>query len=411
METTIINIQDIIFREDLYPRFNPNQAMIQRYATAIEYLPPIKINQNNILIDGFHRWKAHQLEERKEIKVEIVETSSEKELKRLAYQLNSNHGLQLTNEEKRKYAQEMIGNMSIKELSMILSVDERSINRWTETQREVIKEERNRRIIEMYLSAWNTQESIAEVMGVDRTTITKLIDDVKKRQMSEIHKNFQPYIYNIWNLAKKETETEYFGVFPQVFMENLLYYHTNLMDIIYDPFSGNGTIVDACKKMFRRYYCSDLNVTPGREKDIKQWDITQGLPGDLPKPEMVFLDPPYWLLAKEKYSEDTNDLGNVNKNTFYKIMTDLFNELYKKKINKIAYVIRPIWITEKEEWQWIDPTFNFYDMISKWYQIETRYQLPYSSQQYSALWVDRAKKQSKCLITTRDLIIMKKRGL
>ena len=54
-------------------------------------------------------------------------------------------------------------------------------------------------------------------------------------------------------------------------------------------------------------------------------------------------------------------------------------------------------------------TFDFYDMVSKWYEIEMSYQLPYSTQQYSALWVDRAKKQNKCLITTRDLIVMSRK--
>ncbi len=59
-----------------------------------------KINQNNILIDGFHRLKAHQLLDVEGIEAEVVETKSEFELKKLSYQPNSNHGLQLSNEEK-----------------------------------------------------------------------------------------------------------------------------------------------------------------------------------------------------------------------------------------------------------------------------------------------------------------------
>jgi ParB-like chromosome segregation protein Spo0J len=100
-----IKTTDLVFRDDLYPRLEPNQAQIQKYSDSIEFLPAIKINQNNILIDGFHRWKAHQLAGVEEISYEVIETESEKELKKLAYQLNSNHGLQLSNDEKRIYAQ------------------------------------------------------------------------------------------------------------------------------------------------------------------------------------------------------------------------------------------------------------------------------------------------------------------
>ena len=56
-----IKTTDIIYREDLYPRFQPNQTIIQKYSDSIEHLPPIKLDQHNILIDGFHRWKAFQL--------------------------------------------------------------------------------------------------------------------------------------------------------------------------------------------------------------------------------------------------------------------------------------------------------------------------------------------------------------
>jgi len=296
-----VSVKDIAFREDLYPRFEANQALIQNYANSIEHLPPIKINQNNILIDGFHRWKAHQLAGIAEIEAEIIQTTSEKELKRLAYQLNSNHGLQLSNDEKRKYAAEMIAEMSVKELASILSVDEATIKRWTETQRKAIEEERNRKIIELYLRAWNTQQSIADMFGIDQATVARIVMQIV--QMHEMHKDFEPPIYNIWNLNKQDNVTDsHFGSFPLYFMKSLLYYHTEPMDIIFDPFAGGGTTVDASKQMLRRYYCTDLTVKPGREKDIMQHDITKGLPDGMPKPDLAFLDPPYWKQAEGKYS-------------------------------------------------------------------------------------------------------------
>lgn len=399
-----LSVKDIVFREDLYPRFEVDQAMIQKYANSIEHLPPIKINQNNILVDGFHRWKAHQLAGIMDIEAEVIQTASEKELKRLAYQLNSNHGLQLSNDEKRKYAAEMIGEMSVKELSIILSVDEATIKRWTETQRKAIEEERNRKIIELYLRAWNTQQAIADMFGIDRTTITKLIDNVKIAQMHEIHQDFEPPLYNIWRLEKQDNATDsHFGSFPLYFMKSLLYYHTEPMDIVFDPFSGGGTTIDACKQMMRRYYCTDRIVKPGREKDILQHDITTGLPDNMPKPDLVFLDPPYWKQAEGMYSDSKNDLANMSLDDFYNSMRKLLKEITERGVKRIALVIQPT--QYKNDMIFEDHIFKFDKMMPDNYHIEMRYILPYSTQQYLPQMVIKAKDEHKCLVCHRDLLV------
>lgn len=68
--------------------------------------------------------------------------------------------------------------------------------------------------------------------------------------MGEIEANFTPPLYNIWNLQKQDNATDsHFGSFPLYFMKSLLYYHTQPWDIVFDPFAGGGTTVDACKEM------------------------------------------------------------------------------------------------------------------------------------------------------------------
>jgi DNA modification methylase len=362
------------------------------------------------LIDGFHRWKAHQLNGETEIIVEVVNTPSEKELKRLAYQWNSNHGLQLDDKEKKKYAQEMIGDLSVKELALILSVGESTIKRWTESQRKALEEDRNRKIVEMYLRAWNTQEAIADVVGLSQRQVSEIIDR-SIDQWGEISKDFTPPLYNIWNLQKQDAAVDsHFGSFPLYFMQSFLHYHTEPLDIVFDPFAGGGTTVDACIKMFRRYYCTDMKVTPGREKDILEHDILNGFPKDMPKPAMMFLDPPYWTLAKKEYSEGKNDLGNMTKEQFYESMKKIAVEATGRNIEKIAYLIRPIWETGQEDgWNWVDPLFDMHDIVHDAYEIEARYTIPYSTQQYSGRWVERAKKENKCLILNRELAVWKRR--
>ena len=56
-------------------------------------------------------------------------------------------------------------------------------------------------------------------------------------------------------------------------------------------------------------------------------------------------------------------------------------------------------ITEKDvRRQWTDGDC---EILKDKYKIENRHVIPYSTQQYTALWVDRAKKAKKCLILNR----------
>ena len=187
-----IKANEIVYREDLYPRFEPSQATIQKYSDSTDFLPPIKINQNNILIDGFHRWKAFMLAGINEIPCEVVETKSEKELKMLAYQLNSHHGLQLKTEEKKRFAQEMISEISAEVLAEILGVGKSFVFDWTTNQRDAIKEQRDRKIVDLYLKSWNTQESIADIIGVAKQTISNIIDLSKNSVCGEFGQIFKP---------------------------------------------------------------------------------------------------------------------------------------------------------------------------------------------------------------------------
>jgi len=236
--------------------------------------------------------------------------------------------------------------------------------------------------------------------------ISQFINRIKKLNKKEDIRDFIPFIYNIWN-TQKGNETEHFGSFPKIFMDNLIYFHTQPGNLIYDPFAGDGTTIDSCKDFNRKYYCTDKIVKSGREKDIYEHDITKGFPEDLPKTDLIFLDPPYWILAKKEYSEDETDLGNMTKDRFYQTMKMIINESIKRKIERIAYLIRPIWETGKDKWEWVDPMLDLYDMVSDKYKIEMRYVLPYSTQQYSALWVERAKNKKQCLILNRELTIFK----
>ena len=55
-----IGINEVKFRKDLYPRIDTDTVKVKEYAETLDLLPPIEVDQNNELIDGWHRWTAHK---------------------------------------------------------------------------------------------------------------------------------------------------------------------------------------------------------------------------------------------------------------------------------------------------------------------------------------------------------------
>lgn len=130
-------VESVVFREDLYPRINTSATTVQKYAEDLDVLPPIEVNQNNELIDGWHRWTAHKKAEAQKIKAIVTKTASDSEFLELAIQRNAAHGLQLSQEDKRDMARKIYHatpekerDAKKKQLAKILSVSERTVRDW-----------------------------------------------------------------------------------------------------------------------------------------------------------------------------------------------------------------------------------------------------------------------------------------
>jgi len=103
----------------------------------LDVLPPIEVNQKNELIDGWHRWTAHKKAGAEDIAATIVETSSDAELLELAIEKNAKHGLQLSQNDKRKMARKIYVATAVNEqaakkkhLAAILSVTPQTVQNW-----------------------------------------------------------------------------------------------------------------------------------------------------------------------------------------------------------------------------------------------------------------------------------------
>ena len=405
-----IKVLEVIFRKDLYPRLEADQKKIQEYKENLEVLPPIVINQDNILIDGYHRLMAHKNAANEAIEANVEQTESENALYLRSIELNAKHGMQLSMRDKKSVSLKLYDGKNKERLVKALSVSLSNFNKWVKAKDEEIKNERNEKILSLYLQC-KTQQDIADAMGVSQDTVKEILKKFKENaHLSEIVKDFKPELYNIWNRAKIDNQTAHFGNIPIEFIENLLYYYTEPFDVMYDPFAGGGITVDACKKWYRRYQVYDRKVVPSRADDIPQHDITAGLPTNLKAPNLVFLDPPYWKQSEREYSSDSTDLANMGLEEFY-ITLQLFIKRIAEKMNKGSYIALIIQATQwKNENKYReDHAYELMKIIEKLgFKLEQRIICPYSTEQYNAQMVEYAKKNKLCLQTYRDLVVFKK---
>jgi len=418
IETRLVNA--IVWREDLYSRFEPIPARIQQYAECLDLLPPIEINQHNELIDGYHRWTAHKKAGVDTINVIVTHTASDIELDRLSARRNAQFGIQLSQEEKRSKVQKWYtGKDSEKqEFANELSISLRIVQSWLSRKDKDLKEERNRRIFDMWLSCY-TEDEIAEAVGCSVQPVKDVVQERDKN--ADLQKNlilatyqdpdWKPPLYDVWKAKEKSNGTSHFGNSEMSFVDNLLYLYTEPYDIIVDPFAGGGSSIDVCKKRLRRYWASDRLPIVER-RDIRQWDILAG-PPPLHKRwqdvSLMYLDPPYWIQAEGQYSKDGEDLANMPLERFYDVLTGYVTACAQKMRDgaRIAMIIQPT--------QWKAPDRkvidHIIDIICRLQAAPLRYErrivCPYESQQCNAQQVEWAKASRDILVISREIIIWK----
>ena len=104
----IIKIDEIVFKEELYPRISVNYITVGNYAdkmkTGVKFPPIIvgRINGEMILVDGYHRILATQRLDEEYLKAEVRQYGTLLELFEDAINLNSSHGLPLSSADNVK---------------------------------------------------------------------------------------------------------------------------------------------------------------------------------------------------------------------------------------------------------------------------------------------------------------------
>jgi predicted transcriptional regulator len=422
MSVIELPVDEIIFRDDLYPRIEADTATIQRYAADLSVLPPIEVNQKNELIDGYHRWTAHRKEKALTIQAYVTNTASDIELLALATERNAAHGLQLSQADKKKTAVRLYAagtGINKTEIARILSVSDRTISSYLSDIDAQLREERETTLRAMWLACY-TQEEIAEAIGLDQSFVSKQTKELcqtenfpKSIKLSAEYgeSDWMPPLYNHWRYGKLSNNTNHFGNTEQSIVDNLLYLYTQPFDIVVDPFAGGGSTIDVCKHRLRRYYVSDRLPIVERT-DIRQYDILDGvlpLNNRWSDVSLVYLDPPYWRQAAGQYSNDENDLANMSLEDFYSVLVQFIEQCASrmKTGTHIALIIQPTqWLADNRLFP-VDHVFDLVSLLSSCKNLAYKQRVicPYSTEQYNAQQVKWAKENKEVLTLNRELII------
>lgn len=418
MDTKIVKLSEIVFDPELYPRKKHDPARVQKYANCLDSIEErgnfMRVLSDMRLLDGRHRQLAYlsKHEPDYETEVFVYEIETEDEAKDLAVTLNSEDDWALIDDDKRRHAIRVYtreNRMSQEEIARWLGVAKKKVNGWLKAIVAQEKKDREDTMWGMWLSC-HKQDEIAKTVGIEQENVSRFLQEICaefRENQSHIFRDFAPKVYTVWNFGKLTNVTKVFGSIPQEIIDNLLYYYTEPFDIVFDPFGGGGSTIDKCIERKRRYYVSDLSPIVARD-DIRQWDITDGLPEDLPVPDFVFLDPPYWKQAKKKYSEKETDLGNVDLDRFLdtigNIARDIKRKWGKSRPNaRLAIIIGLL----KQKGEYIDLPFLCYQKIAKYLHLDVRIQVPYSTQVHSGNYVKLAKEKKEILYLSRDLMVFK----
>lgn len=412
IQTRTINVNDVRFVKELYPRLKPHDDVVERYRDALDSLPPIVVARGGALVDGYHRWQAHVREGVDTIQAIDLGDISDAEIVRESIRRNATHGQQLTRDDKRRMAGRLWTALAdlpaaerVKDIAELLAVSDRSVQDWTKDVRKAEKQVQQDKVWDMWLDCVG-QQDIATDLDVDPATISRWLQE---RRSAELQAPESRQHFDVWQFPTTDREAggqqSYFGAVPPQVLENLLWFFTDPGQTVVDLFAGSGTTVDVAKRMGRRVWAADIrgnHYSP--HLPIHTHDATAGWPETAPgKAHLVFLDPPYWKQAAGRYSSEQNELAEMELTDFYAAWADVAKAAMEHA-ERIAYIISP---TQNEDGSVTDHATHMLEpFVSNGWSVHRRIIVPYSTQQATGQQVTWARDNKRMLKLYRDLVVL-----
>lgn len=362
-----------------------------------------------------------------------------------AHNVNDDKGLNARMQDTRKAARNMKlvnPNLTAEDIGRELRRERSTISKHI---KDIVQQQQasEKRIAVRLSKLGRTQTEIGEVMGITQPRVSQIINNVnvhiiynsyaEGKSIEEIASFNDLDIQTVWNMildGKSDIERfealsiplklyddwsfqgcdtrmgmVYPGRIPGQLVMNTLYYYTSPGDLVIDPMAGGGTVVDACLLMGRKCYAYDLE--PLRD-DIQKHDIEQSLPDASDKCNLMFIDPPYWSMLDDKYSDkavSSKTLAQFNE-WIAKLASDCYSTL--KTGAKLAFLIQNQ--TEKdipEGEYYLDHVFSAQKaFIDTGFKMVRRINCPLNSETYTPQQVNTNKEAKHLMGLVRDLLIV-----
>ncbi len=392
-----MQIETLIHDKRTYPRSNINRKTIEAYKGALEIgavFPPIKIQDvtnfstngeeprsATIIVDGVHRWMAHDEAGQDEIKTiswrpEPVDYKNHwQELLIESHRCNREHGDRIKEGDSREVARTIAESdpdvkYKDRDLGDWLGYAQRTINGWVSDIRARQKASRDSVIHRLSRLGW-TQGDIAEKVELDQTAISKIMNNSEfaiihnlleeGRDMDFIADLHHMDLALAWALRLDDkTDQERFkelgwglrtwddwrftecdvrfgddwpGRIPAQLVAHTLFYFTKPGDLVLDPMAGGGVVPDTCLAFGRRCLAFDAKARDERPEikhhewalDNMSWPINGGYKST---PDLIFFDPPYFTKKQKEYQKiigsDSISISDLNRADYLSFFSRFF---------------------------------------------------------------------------------------
>ena len=463
-----VPITQIILDKDIYPREGVSPKRVSMFAENMRdgfEIDPIEVQvhpeygDKYRILDGAHRLQAYKEIGATEIPVHIITLDG---LDPLLYAAKKAIGpLQLTEDEARTTARRAYENnprLTSFEIGQAIGRSRQAVDSYIADLRASFQMDLDLKILRMN-GLHIPQERMANRLGALQQTISihlqkmpelaKLVNtDLSKGftvpQVAEKHGWTEPMVWSIalegksdldrfkavnwglrtwdlwnWNDCDKRFGDDWPGRIPAQMIAHILYYFSDQNDLVFDPMAGGGVTPDTCLAFNRKCWSFDMDDRPDTRPEIEPcfWDITSlkwPIKGKT-KPDLIIFDPPYFKKQSNNY--DPAGISGLSKEKYLKFLKSFFAlaHLNAKKSTQMAF-INADWrdfqnTPAKNETRVNSILINDYLWIlnqSGWQETHI-FQAPLSSERFKANVVSAMQKKKIIGVTSRYVIILKKK--
>jgi ParB-like chromosome segregation protein Spo0J len=216
--------------------------------------------------------------------------------------------------------------------------------------------------------------------------------------------------YNSWQFGEPDPRfgMPHPGRIPGQIPANVIYYFTEPGDLVVDPMAGGGSTIDAAAFLDRE--CLAYDIAPKRP-DIIRHDIREGFPPEAKGAQLIFMDPPYWNMKDEGYTDESvSRLALEEFEAFYaKLLRDAAQTVclggFVAVINMCQYFRLPDGFADG----YIDwPLKTYQLMLDAGMTPWTRIGVVFPTSLYGGFDVEAAKKGKFLLPNHGDIVVMRR---